>query len=79
MTGMTEMTKKIESRTLEELAEVYRLAVILVICVIFKANDTSQLATLPYKRLHFWLLGKYECKSEKYNADDNCNGLFDPN
>jgi len=26
------------------LAEVYRLAVILAICVVFKANDTSQLA-----------------------------------
>mgnify|MGYP003330334902 CR=1 FL=1 len=31
---MTEMTKKMESRTWEELPEVYRLAVILVICVI---------------------------------------------
>ena len=43
---VTEMTKKMESRTLEELPKVYRLAVILVVCVIFKANDTSQLATL---------------------------------
>ena len=34
VTGMTEMTKKMESRTWEELPEVYRLAVILVICVI---------------------------------------------
>jgi hypothetical protein len=46
VTGMTEMTKKLESRTLEELAEVYRLAVILVICVTFKANDNPQLVTL---------------------------------
>jgi hypothetical protein len=77
MTGMTEMTKKMKSRTREELPEVYRLAVILVICVIFKADDISQLANL--KRRRQWLLRKYECKSEKHNADDNCNGLFDPN
>ena len=46
VTRMTEMTKKMESRTLEVLPEVYRLAVILVICVIFKASDISQLVTL---------------------------------
>ena len=34
VTGMTEMTKEMESRTWEELAEVYRSVVILVICVI---------------------------------------------
>ena len=38
MTGMTEMTKKMESRTCEGLPEVYRLAVILVICVIGGSN-----------------------------------------
>ena len=31
---MTEMTKKVKSRTWEQLPEVYGLAVILVICVI---------------------------------------------
>jgi len=34
VTGMTEMTKEMESRTWEELTEVYRSVVILVICVI---------------------------------------------
>ena len=36
---MTEMTKKMESRTWEELPEVYRLAVILVICVIGAVDE----------------------------------------
>ena len=42
VSGVTEMTKKMESRTFEEFPEVYKLA---AICVIFKENDTSQLAT----------------------------------
>ena len=36
---MTEMTNEMESRTWEELPEVYRLAVILVICVMGEVND----------------------------------------
>jgi len=33
VTGMTEITKEMESRMFGQMAEVYRLAVILVICV----------------------------------------------
>ena len=40
VTGTTEMTKKMESRTCEELSEVYRLAVILVICVMGEVITT---------------------------------------
>ena len=42
VTGMTEMTKERESRTLEQMTEVYGLAVILVICIIFKADERTQ-------------------------------------
>ena len=38
VTGMTEMTKEMESRTWEELVEVYRSVVIPVICVIFNED-----------------------------------------
>jgi hypothetical protein len=34
VTGMAEMTKGMESRTREQMTEVYGLAIILVICVI---------------------------------------------
>ena len=37
--GMTEMKKKMERRVWEELPEIHRLAVILVICVITGSND----------------------------------------
>ena len=45
---MTEMTKKVKSRTWEQLPEVYGLAVILVICVIGRQHlhDTLEI---------FWL------------------------
>ena len=39
VTGMTEMTKEMESRTLEQMTKVYRLA---VIPVIFKADKVTQ-------------------------------------
>ena len=45
VTGMINDKENEKSYT-EELPEVYRLAVILVICVIFKADEISQLATL---------------------------------
>ncbi len=41
---VTEM-KKMGSRASEKSSEIYRLAVNLVICVIFTANESSQLAT----------------------------------
>ena len=49
MTGMTEMTEEMESRTLGQLAGVYRLAIILVICV------TAHSAGLLFM---FWTLSK---------------------
>ena len=41
---MTEMTKKLKSRTWEQLAEVYELAVILVICVIGGVSSEYRLS-----------------------------------
>ena len=56
VTGMTEMTKKMESRTWEELSEVYRSVVILVICVIWRAFFYFFLMpnSYPFSGPQFW-------------------------
>ena len=43
---ITEMTKRIECHTREKLPDVYRLAVILVICGIFEVNANTQSLTI---------------------------------